>query len=120
MKYYIIINKDTLELAVVDSKYKPENSVLVTDDNIDFIIPKANNIVFTEVVEGATLQEIEDIKNKQLEELSLLYSEKISNIIGIRESIERKAIDGTEIPKQIIDERERLKQEYNTLKQQIK
>jgi len=118
MKYYIIINKDTLELAVVDSKNKPKNSVLVTDDNIDFIIPKANNILFTEVVEGADLVEYNAEKTQQyLESLNQLQFEELSKTdwVYIRE---REL--GIEVPLEIKKQRQEIREKYNTLKQQIK
>ena len=47
--------------------------------------------------------------------IRLFYSEKISNIINLKESVERFVIDGTTIPQTIIDERELLKTEYHNL-----
>ena len=49
----------------------------------------------------------------QLESLRFEYSYKISEIIGMREAIERNIIDGTPIPNEILEQRELLKQEYN-------
>lgn len=57
-KYFKIKDNQTLELFIVSSDEQPENSVLVTDENSNFMKPKANNIVFTEVVEAATPEEI--------------------------------------------------------------
>jgi len=47
--------------------------------------------------------------------IRLLYSEKISNIVNLQESIERFVLDNTQIPQLIIDERETLKLEYHNL-----
>jgi hypothetical protein len=51
------------------------------------------------------------------------YSERISNIEGLQEAIERKLIDGTDIPQELLDKRVELKNEYLTrimlFKQQI-
>ena len=58
MKWYKIKDNETLELFIVNSEEQPENSVLVTAENSNFIKPKANSIVFTELVEGATPEEI--------------------------------------------------------------
>lgn len=41
------------------------------------------------------------------------YSYRISNIIGMKEAIERFVMDGTPIPQSIIDEREILKTQYH-------
>ena len=54
-------------------------------------------------------------KEKINNEIRLLYSEKISNIKNLRESIERFIMDNTPIPQTIIDEREVLKTEYHNL-----
>lgn len=56
----------------------------------------------------------EEIKDKILI-IRKEYSDKISGISGMQEAIERKLIDGTEIPKSILDERETLKAEYKTM-----
>lgn len=43
------------------------------------------------------------------------YSIRITNIIGMKEAIERFVIEGTPIPQSIINERELLKQECNRI-----
>ena len=50
----------------------------------------------------------------KLENLRLEYSQRISDIQGMREAIERNIIDGTNIPNDILEQREVLKNEYNT------
>lgn len=42
------------------------------------------------------------------------YSFRISNINGMKEAMERFAMDGTPIPQSIIDEREILKSQYRS------
>ena len=54
-------------------------------------------------------------KEKLKLEIRLLYSEKITRIPNLQESVERFVIDGTMIPQTIIDEREVLKTEYHNL-----
>jgi len=41
------------------------------------------------------------------------YSYRISSIEGMQEAIERKLIDGTEIPQNLLDERNLIKEEYH-------
>jgi len=53
----------------------------------------------------------EELKNK----IRKLYSNKISNIDGMREYVERFIIDSTSLPQNIIDDRESLKTEYHDL-----
>ncbi len=52
-----------------------------------------------------------EIKNK----IRLIYSEKISNIPNLRESVERYVLGDEVIPQIILDERETLKTEYHNL-----
>ena len=42
------------------------------------------------------------------------YSDKISAIEGMREAVERKLIEGLDIPQAILDQREALRAEYRT------
>jgi len=69
----------------------------------------------TEWIETATQEEIDKHQNLLNEQLRQEYSLKISNIKGMQEAIEKKAIEEIPIPQEIIDERERLKQEYKQL-----
>jgi len=57
------------------------------------------------------LEEIEEKKRIIREE----YSYRISNINGMKEAMERFAMDGTPIPQSIIDEREILKTQYRSI-----
>lgn len=50
-----------------------------------------------------------------IEEIRKIYSEKISNIEGMKESVERFAIDGTPVPQIIINLRDSLKTEFYTI-----
>lgn len=61
--------------------------------------------------ETLTINGRDTFKNK----IRTLYSQKISQIDGMRESVERYSLDGTPIPQSIIDERETLKTEYHNL-----
>jgi len=53
----------------------------------------------------------ETLKHK----IRVLYSEKISNIFNLRESVERYVLGGELIPQTIMDQRETLKTEYHNL-----
>jgi predicted adenine nucleotide alpha hydrolase (AANH) superfamily ATPase len=48
-------------------------------------------------------------------EIKSVYSEKISNIVGMREAVEKFVIDGTPIPQIIINQRDTLKAEFYTI-----
>lgn len=45
-------------------------------------------------------------------EIRKVYSQKISNIVGMQEAVERFVIDGTPIPQSIINQRDVLKTEF--------
>lgn len=60
----------------------------------------------------------EDLET-MISELRLRYSEKISEIPGMREAIERFVIDGTPIDPVIIQKREELKVEYMIILEKI-
>lgn len=112
-KYFKIKDSQTLELFIVSSDEQPENSVLVTDENSNFIKPKANNIVFTQVVEGITPEEILQFEQEKFNELDIEYTQKISNLV--EKHVQKNIIDGTPIPKEVLEERERLKEEFKSL-----
>jgi hypothetical protein len=77
MEWYKIKDNETLELFIVNSDEQPENSVLVTAENSNFIKPIANSIVFTEVVEGITPEEIaESLEKKQQRYFNEIYRRK--------------------------------------------
>lgn len=69
-------------------------------------------------IESATEEEIEDFNNDFKNELNKEYTKLISDLV--EKHVQKNIIDGTPIPQEILDERERLKEEYNQLKQQIK
>ena len=112
-KYFKIKDSQTLELFIVSSNEQPENSVLVTDENSNFIKPKANNIVFTKVVEGITEEEITQFEQEKFKELDIEYTQRISELV--EKHVQKNIIDGTPIPKEVLEERERLKEEFKSL-----
>jgi hypothetical protein len=61
--------------------------------------------------EGATTQEINDIKIPQALEIDLYYTGLISDLL--RKHIEKLSIDGIPIPQDAINERDRLRAECN-------
>lgn len=61
--------------------------------------------------EGATVQEINDIRIPQALEIDLYYTGLISDLL--RKHIEKLSINGIPIPQSAIDERDRLRDECN-------
>lgn len=49
---------------------------------------------------------------KYLQEIRKVYSQKISNIVGMQEAVERFIIDSTPVPQDIINQRDILKNEF--------
>jgi hypothetical protein len=92
------------------SEVQPENST-----EIEISVPiEFAKFDGTQWIDGRTKEELLKEKEKQLLQLNLEYTEKISKLVS--KFVEKNIIDGTPIPKEIIDERERLKLEYNNLK----
>ena len=79
------------------------------DYNLNNGIADVENGTFTYGVIDIPQQSIET----KLENLRFEYSQRISEIQGMREAIERNIIDGTPIPNEILEQREVLKNEYN-------
>lgn len=92
-KYFKIKDNKTLELFIVNAEEQPENSVLVTDENSNFLKPKANDIIFTAVVETATPEEISEA-NKEF--VPILISR-----MGLKMQLRILNIDITEVEKTI-------------------
>jgi len=116
-RYYKIKDNETLELFIVSSDEQPENSVLVTDENSNFIKPKANSIQFTEVVEGITPEEIAEYNNKKIEDLNQMQFEELSKTDW---AYTRQQELGIEVPIEIVNERKIIREKYNNLKQELK
>jgi ribosomal protein L19 len=113
-KYFKIKDNETLDLFIVSSDEQPENSVLVTAENSNFIKPKANSIVFTEVVEGITEEEITEINNQKIEELNQLQFQELSRTDW---SYIRERELGIEVPIEIVEERKAIREKFHNLKQ---
>jgi hypothetical protein len=62
-------------------------------------------------IEGADIEKLAEIKSKKIEVLREEYSKKIDNVVSTH--VQKKVISGTEIPKEILEEREALKAEYH-------
>ena len=67
----------------------------------------------SEWVESATLEEILQFEQEKFNELDIEYTQKISNLV--EKHVQKNIIDGTPIPKEILNERERLKAEFYSL-----
>ena len=91
-----------------------ENNKVISLDNSDYI---------QYLIDGGTVEQkaiiIEEEKQDMIEQLRAEYSVLISNIEGMDEAVQRKLIDGTEIPQEIIDKREILKKEYKIKESEI-
>lgn len=67
----------------------------------------------SEWIESANDEEIYQYNEKRYTELDIEYTNKISNLV--EKHVQKNIIDGTPIPKEILDERERLKSEFYSL-----
>jgi hypothetical protein len=114
MKFYKIKDNETLELFIVSSDEQSINSVLVTEENSQFVKPIANSVDFTEVVEGATKEEIDEINNQKIEELNKMQFKELSKTDWVY--IRERELQ-IEVPIEIIEERKSIREKYNKLKQ---
>lgn len=124
-----IVYYDEIGLEETRENYNPSDKIkdgyvplyLTVDVPIqyDSLDNDIKNIYLTVINDSSLLDENGDLTtegNEKLKlEIRLSYSEKISNISNLQESVERFVIDGTPIPQTIIDEREVLKTEYHNL-----
>lgn len=63
--------------------------------------------------EGATHEEITQFEQEKFKELDIEYTQRISELV--EKHVQKNIIDGTPIPKEILNERERLKAEFYSL-----
>lgn len=108
-----IIDKNSgqvLYVSLTDSNLQSNEMAI---DNLlqdSFVSPHWNfdNQVF---YEGATTQEINDVKIPQALEIDLYYTGLISELL--RKHIEKLSLDNIPIPQEVMDERDRLRAECN-------
>lgn len=67
----------------------------------------------TEWIEGATSEEIAESNEKKYNKLNIEYTKIISELV--EKHVQKNIIDGTPIPQEVLDERERLKAEFYSL-----
>jgi hypothetical protein len=109
---YILFNKDNEYLGIRQTEPKEEENLIYFEWYKEFEEITEPTLKDGKIVSGELSEEE---KENQLVQLNLEYTEKISKLVS--KFVEKNIIDGTPIPQEIIDERERLKLEYNNLKQ---
>ena len=67
----------------------------------------------SEWVESATEEEIIQFEQEKINELDIEYTQRISELV--EKHVQKNIIDGTPIPKEVLEERERLKQDFYSL-----
>jgi F0F1-type ATP synthase gamma subunit len=112
---YILFTKEGKYLGLRGSEPLKEENLIVFEWYKEFEQITNPTLKNGKIVSGELSEEE---KESQLLQLNLEYTEKISKLVS--KFVEKNIIDGTPIPQEIIDERERLKLEYNNLKQLIK
>ena len=104
---------------VIREGYVPLYLTLETPEIYNTVDVKVKNLYLETISVDENINEDNTLTTTGIELLNYkirnLYSEKISTISGLQESVERFALDGTTIPQTIIDERETLKTEYHNL-----
>jgi hypothetical protein len=109
---YILFNKNNEYLGIRQTEPKEEENITYFEWYKEFEEITEPTLKDGKIVSGELSEEE---KENQLLQLNLEYTEKISKLVS--KFVEKNIIDGTPIPQEIIDERERLKLEYNNLKQ---
>lgn len=104
----IIINKDGFLLYA--TAFEVPSGELSTNVSLpsNLVKPKFVNGTW---IEGSTQQELTDLKAKKTLDLHNEYAKKIDELVF--EYVQKKIIDGTEIPQSILNAREALKAEHN-------
>jgi hypothetical protein len=115
-KYFILKNKQTLEVIITnDLEEQPENSIIFEENN--FIIPCFNKYPNpTEIVEGVTIEILEKIK---LEKIKTLNTQAYNELIVTDWYVTRFLETGKEIPIEIVEERNAIREKYNVLKENL-
>jgi len=113
MKYYQILNIKTLEVFVSqDLEEAPINSIpFFENDFMKPIFDKYPNPL--EVVEGITKEEIDEFNAKFNNELDIKYTKLISDLVD--KHVQKLATRQIPIPKEILEEQQRLINEYKQL-----
>lgn len=109
-----IYDKLTNKVVSVETNFEETEEFGVTDllCTENFFITKFNPIS-NQFYEGATTEEIAEYEKKRYNDLNIEYTQRISDLI--EKHVQKNIIDGTPIPKEVLDERERLKQDFYSL-----
>lgn len=104
--------------VIIEVLDKPDFPHLIITQEIEYDFNNLINPILKNDLSG--FEELIIDKEVLITSLKQEYSELISNIEGLKESIERFTFDNTPIPIEIIKKREELKEEYNNRKNEIK
>lgn len=91
-----------------------ENNVVIPMDDTSPLYPAYLSYLQNE---GTVLQSEFETPEEIVDKVNAIrkdYSDRISAIEGMQEAIERKLIEGIDIPQNILDKREFLRTEYRT------
>ena len=111
MKTIVETSTGKVLYAVSDFFNLQENQTAIDELLTEAFIQPYYNFETFSFYEGATTQEINDIRIPQALEIDLYYTGLISDLL--RKHIEKLSIDGIPIPQSAIDERDRLRAECN-------
>lgn len=104
-------------IVIADVNESPKFEYMVVTDELEnkfFSLIKPDiNIDFTDFIESITAEEITKSEKERYNELDIEYTQRISDLVT--KHVQKFIIDGTKIPQEVIDERERLKQEFYNL-----
>lgn len=107
MKY--VYNKDGFLIYATPFEVLQNETYTLIEPSADLKKPKFVN---NEWVEGISTQELANKRQEDEAQLRAEYSKKIDDLVY--EHVQKKIIDGTEIPLEILQQREALKTEFQT------
>lgn len=102
---YILFNKNNEYLGIRKTEPKEEENLIYFEWYEDFVNVVEPTLVDGKIVSGEIIIDIEQLDKE--------YTQKISDLV--EKHVQKNIIDGTPIPQEILNERERLKQEFYSL-----
>jgi len=102
---YILFNKNNEYLGIRQTEPKEEENLIYFEWYEDFVNVTEPTLKDGKIISGEIIIDIEQLDKE--------YTQKISDLV--EKHVQKNIIDGTPIPQEILDERERLKSEFYSL-----
>ena len=110
---FTLISQDNERRCVGVIATQPEHSYWTTTPYLGGLIKEFHDVENDTWIESATAEEILEHQKEIYNELDVKYTKRISELV--EKHVQKNIIDGTPIPKEVLEERERLKQDFYSL-----